>query len=264
MKKLLLIEFAKVEEMVFHSITPYFSFKPLTLYRKTAEQLGEAFDSMLLTIRLTQQMRVRMTTYDVDDDGKLEVASRVLFAEWVVLHYELSGIVISSEEKIRMRDYLVATYENDSNGIFSSHELANLFKSVQKGKLPFSQLTLSATLNEDCARRKMKRLSAAIIRTISTMTAISSGVTPMMRDKFQELVAVKGNKKLSLDEIVHLLQWIFENTPELAADYVHEFRQGWIDMDIVTALLLSTIIAQCHFKNIRTLANSVSFLWSTR
>lgn len=220
---------------------------------------------MLLTIRLTQQMRIKMTAYDVDDDGKLEIPSRMLFAEWEVLHYELSGIVIAPEDKIKMRDHIVATYENDSNGIFSSHELANLFKSVQKRKLPFSQLTLSATLNEEGTRRKLKRLSAVIVRTISTMTAISSGVTPMMRDKFQEMVAVKGTKQLSLEEIVHLIQWVFQGSPELAADYALEFRQGWIDMDIVSALLTSTIPSLNNNLNIcRTLANFVPFLWSIR
>lgn len=81
--------------------------------------------------------------------------------------------------------------------------------------------------------RTQKRLSVGTYNSISDIALASIGVTPMMRDKFQEMVALKGNKPLGLEEIVHLLRWAFESTPEVGADYVLEFRQGWINMDVV-------------------------------
>lgn len=96
--------------------------------------------------------------------------------------------------------------------------------------------------------RTKKRLSVGAYNSISDIALASIGVTPMMRDKFLEMVILKGNKPLNLEEVVHLLQWVFESTPEVGVDYVLEFRQGWIDMDIVRTVAYKIFIESIKLK----------------
>lgn len=96
------------------------------------------------------------------------------------------------------------------------------------------RMMLSTVVPQKLARcRTKKRLSVGTYNSIGDIALASIGVTPMMRDKFQEMVTFKDNKPLNLEEIVHLLQWVYESTPEVGANYVLEFRQGWIEMDVV-------------------------------
>lgn len=97
---------------------------------KTKETFFEVFDSMLITIRLMQNVRINVREMALHVDGKLDDHQLIIVTDMIIEYFALSGVRLSETEKKSMRSRILATYDEESEGIFSIQELVVLFDSV--------------------------------------------------------------------------------------------------------------------------------------
>lgn len=85
---------------------------------------------MLITIRFMQTVRINMMEMNINLDGNLDDNHLIIVADMIAGYFALSGVKLNETEKKSMRSRILATYNDDSEGIFSVQELAVLFDSV--------------------------------------------------------------------------------------------------------------------------------------
>jgi Ca2+-binding EF-hand superfamily protein len=95
-------------------------------------ELFEIFDGMLVTIRLIHLTKQKMNEFDRDHNGKLDAEELIALADWILKSYARNAIKVSMEEKIAMKEKILASYDEDRDGIINIRELAFLFESIME------------------------------------------------------------------------------------------------------------------------------------
>lgn len=209
-------------------------------------ELFEVYDGMLVSIRLIHKTKKKMKEYDTDRNGTLDEKELLSLADWILKSYVHSGIEVTEDMREEMRAKILATYDENNDSVIGIRELAKLFESIMEKKRWFYSLnTMTNTVPNASAprvavgKKARRRLSVHTFNEISEAVMSEIGISPLVREKFNEL---DYTKRGTLDQasVLELLDFMYLESPSEGLRVAQEFTEGW-EGDVVVSPLCPSI-----------------------